>query len=116
MMLQDLELLEKVWGTVHEWQQLYTGWKDGKFRDLKVEEMEESAGRVGKALMKLGRDIKHWPVWAWIKVSCRSVDMISDHAELCGSGKECCPGTWQRADVQHITQTGGSQLCRQVSV
>ena len=67
-MLQDLELLEKVWGTVNEWQQLYTGWKDGKFRELKVEEMEESAGRVGKTLMKLGRDIKHWPVWAWIKV------------------------------------------------
>ena len=74
-MLQDLELLEKVWGTVNEWQQLYTGWKDGKFRDLKVEEMEESAGRVGKTLMKLGRDIKPWPVWAWIKVgiTCQQV-------------------------------------------
>ena len=66
--MQDVDLLEKVWGTVVEWQQLYNGWKDGRFGDLKVEEMEEAAGRVAKALQRLGREIKHWPVWTWIKV------------------------------------------------
>ena len=66
--VQDIELLEKVWGTVAEWHQLYNGWKDGRFGDLKVEEMEEAAGRVAKALQRLGREIKHWPAWAWIKV------------------------------------------------
>ena len=66
--MQDIELLEKVWGTVAEWHQLYSGWKDGSFGDLKVEEMEEAAGRVAKALQRLGREIKHWPAWAWIKV------------------------------------------------
>ena len=57
-----------MWGTVAEWHQLYNGWKDGRFGDLKVEEMEEAAGRVAKALQRLGREIKHWPAWAWIKV------------------------------------------------
>lgn len=65
---QDVELLEKMWGTIAEWQQLYNGWKDGSFGDLKVEEMEEAAGRVAKSLQRLGRETKHWPAWAWIKV------------------------------------------------
>ena len=60
--------MEKMWGTIAEWQQLYNGWKDGRFGDLKVEEMEEAAGRVAKSLQRLGREIKHWPAWAWIKV------------------------------------------------
>ena len=67
-MVQDVELLEKLWGTVMEWQQLYNGWKDGRFGDLKVEEMEEAAGRIAKSLQRLGREIKHWPAWTWIKV------------------------------------------------
>lgn len=58
-----------MWGTISEWQQLYIGWKDGRFGDLKVEEMEEAAGRVAKSLQRLGREIKHWPAWAWIKVT-----------------------------------------------
>ena len=57
-----------MWGTIAEWQQLYNGWKDGTFGDLKVEEMEEAAGRVAKSLQRLGREIKHWPAWAWIRV------------------------------------------------
>ncbi len=67
--MQDVDLLEKMWGTIAEWQQLYSGWKDGSFGDLKVEEMEEAAGRVAKSLQRLGREIKNWPAWAWIKVS-----------------------------------------------
>lgn len=30
-------------------------------------ELEESAARVGKTVQKLGRDIKHWPVWQQIR-------------------------------------------------
>jgi dynein heavy chain len=29
--------------------------------------MEEAAIRLGKNVTKMGRDIKHWPVWSWIK-------------------------------------------------
>ena len=67
--MQDVDLLEKLWGTVTEWQQLYNGWKDGRFGDLKVEEMEEAAGRIAKSLQRLGREVKHWPAWTWIKVN-----------------------------------------------
>lgn len=110
-MVQDVELLEKLWGTVTEWQQLYNGWKDGRFGDLKVEEMEEAAGRIAKSLQRLGREIKHWPAWTWIKVNpsscvlpeCRNI-FVSPmllhwsnnpalgatlvHQKLC---RQCCP-------------------------
>lgn len=29
--------------------------------------MEEAAARYNKLASKLGRDIKHWPVWGWLK-------------------------------------------------
>lgn len=44
-----------------------SGVQDGAFADIRVEEMEEAAVRIGKSVIKLGRDIKSWPVWAWIK-------------------------------------------------
>ncbi|KAK9823872.1 hypothetical protein WJX72_006072 [[Myrmecia] bisecta] len=64
---KDIELLEKVWSVVVEWQECYAGWKDGTFSSINVEEMEEAAQRIAKTLARLARDIKHWPVWAWIK-------------------------------------------------
>lgn len=36
LMDKELELLEKTWSVVAEWQKTYAGWKDGKFRDIKV--------------------------------------------------------------------------------
>lgn len=33
---KDIELLEKVWTVVREWEDSYNGWKDGKFRDIAV--------------------------------------------------------------------------------
>lgn len=85
--MQDVELLEKVWGTVTEWQQLYNGWKDGRFGDLKVEEMEEAAGRIAKSLQRLGREIKHWPVWAWIKVVPSSLPFSKPCCTLLGASQ-----------------------------
>lgn len=35
-MEKDLDLLEKIWAMVKEWQDLYSGWKDGAFTDIKV--------------------------------------------------------------------------------
>ena len=55
-----------MWGVVSDWQQQYSGWKDGRFKDLKVEEMDEAAARVGKTLTKLGRHINALHVWKWI--------------------------------------------------
>lgn len=33
---RDLDLLEKIWVVVDEWNASYSSWKDGKFRDIKV--------------------------------------------------------------------------------
>ncbi len=32
----QVELLDRCWGLVHEWEASYAGWKDGCFRDIKV--------------------------------------------------------------------------------
>ena len=64
---KDLDLLERIWTLVEEWQGLYSVWKDGAFVDIRVEEMEEAAVRIGKNVQKMGRDIKSWGVWVSIK-------------------------------------------------
>lgn len=44
--------------------------------------MEESAVKVSKTIVKLGRDIKHWPVWIQIKHTVdsfkRTMPLITD--------------------------------------
>jgi len=35
-MEKEIELLEAIWSAVAEWQGMYAGWKDGKFRQLQV--------------------------------------------------------------------------------
>ena len=64
---KELEQLDAMWTVAHEWQGSYNGWKDGLFRDLQVEEMETQAIGYAKRIVKLGRDIKHWGVWAHYK-------------------------------------------------
>lgn len=32
-----------------------------------VDDLEEVAGRINKALAKLGKECKAWPVWGWLK-------------------------------------------------
>lgn len=34
---------------------------------MQVQELEDAAARLGKNVGKMGRDIKHWEVWQWIK-------------------------------------------------
>ena len=64
---QDMDFLNQLWGIVGEWLTAYDGWKGGMFRDLQVEEMENSAITFGKRMIKLGREIKHWGTWVNVK-------------------------------------------------
>eukprot|EP00879_Flechtneria_rotunda_P019356 GHRR01020328.1.p1 GENE.GHRR01020328.1~~GHRR01020328.1.p1 ORF type:complete len:1679 (+),score=578.13 GHRR01020328.1:143-5179(+) len=64
---KELELLDKMWSLVAEWEGTYSGWKDGLFKDLKVVEMEETAARFSKQVTKLGRDVKNWLLWGWFR-------------------------------------------------
>ncbi|KAF5831208.1 dynein-1-beta heavy chain, flagellar inner arm I1 complex [Dunaliella salina] len=66
-MEKEIEQLDRVWSLIREWQTLYGTWKDGAFVDIEVEQMEEAAGRIGKAISKLGREVKTWPALTWIK-------------------------------------------------
>ena len=64
---QELDQLTRIWDIVKEWTDMYNTWKDGMFRDLNVEEMEEQAIRISKRIVKIGREIKSWGVWQNIK-------------------------------------------------
>ena len=60
---KDIELLEASWGLVKEWDEMWEGWKMGKFAELQVESMEEASGKFNKKLQKLGKEIKSWKTW-----------------------------------------------------
>ena len=64
---KDLDLLTTIWGIVKDWNSRYNTWKDGMFRDLEVENMEEEAIRINKRIVKIGREIKSWSIWKHIK-------------------------------------------------
>lgn len=46
---RDLELLEKIWNLIAEWETTYAAWKDGLFKDLKVC-TSASTSRAGLAI------------------------------------------------------------------
>ena len=66
---KELGLLEGVWALVAEWARMFDGWKDGKFRELQVQSMEEEAVRFNKKVAKIGREIRSWPVWQHIRAT-----------------------------------------------
>ena len=66
-MEKELGNLTNIWTLVKEWYEAYNSWKDGKFKDLEIEAMEETAGRFSKRVTKLGRELKNIPVWRSIK-------------------------------------------------
>lgn len=49
---------------------------------VQVQDLEDAAVRIGKSVSKLGRDIKHWEVWQWIRERIdtfkRTMPLISD--------------------------------------
>lgn len=78
----DLELLSALWEIAAEWSVAYDGWKEGQFRDLKVDEMEGSAVNFGKRIIKIGRDVKGWGTWVSIRDTIeafkRTMPLITD--------------------------------------
>ena len=54
---KDTQLLNDLWAICEEWIGVYDGLKDGKFKDLDVEVMENMAVGIGKKLQKIGREV-----------------------------------------------------------
>lgn len=79
---RDMELLTALWEIAAEWSVAYDGWKEGKFRDLKVDEMEAAAVNFGKRIIKIGRDVKGWGTWVSIRDTIeafkRTMPLITD--------------------------------------
>jgi len=64
---KDVDFLQQIWSVTIEWTGYWDSWKNGQFNDLDVEEMENVAGNYVKKVGKLGRDIKRWKVWEFMK-------------------------------------------------
>eukprot|EP00210_Caulerpa_lentillifera_P007994 g7633.t1 len=79
---KELEKLRTIWETCKQWEELYTSWKDGLFRELQVDSMEVAADTIGKSLIKQGREIGQWPIWNSIKKTVdgfrQTMPLISD--------------------------------------
>ena len=80
---EDLEEVKSLWRLVCEFNDMYEGWKDGKFDELDVELMESSAVAVNKKIIKIGRgSAKEWGAWISLKGTVdsfkRSMPLIID--------------------------------------
>jgi len=64
---KDIAALRNLWDVVGQWQKSYNAWKDTPFRMVVVASMEETATRLSKTVVKLGRELKSWPVWARLR-------------------------------------------------
>jgi dynein heavy chain len=64
---EELGLLEAIWGVAQGWDQKWTEWKQGKFRDLDCDFLEKEAAQVFKTVSKLGRSMKKWRCWQMMK-------------------------------------------------
>jgi len=51
----ELNVLEQIWGLTREWNEQWSKWKDNKFDDLVLENMELTSQQFNKAVGKLAR-------------------------------------------------------------
>eukprot|EP01107_Rhizomastix_libera_P003543 TRINITY_DN1618_c0_g1_i1.p1 TRINITY_DN1618_c0_g1~~TRINITY_DN1618_c0_g1_i1.p1 ORF type:complete len:3854 (-),score=1122.51 TRINITY_DN1618_c0_g1_i1:31-10566(-) len=65
--IKELEVLEKVWEMVDEWNAMWEQWRNIKFTELSIATMQEEAEKFQKKLVKVGRDSKQWQVWSSLK-------------------------------------------------
>ena len=63
----EIVLLEKIWGVADSFETNWAQWKDGLFRDLDTQAMEQTALGYKKTVVKLGREIKKWRTFGVIK-------------------------------------------------
>ena len=63
---RDLANLEHVWTVTRDWDEKWDSWKNGRFRELVVDDMESEALQFNKAVGKM-REIKGWGVWSALR-------------------------------------------------
>ena len=93
--------LSGVWNVIEEWITAYDGWKDGKFKDIDVEELENASQIVGKKIQKLGREVKHWSAWQGCCPRCYRL-------HLGGYREHSCPARLRRS--WHVRSKWGTHV------
>lgn len=70
----EMEMLRALWDLIKHWLSEYDVWSLGKFRDLRVEEMETTAQTINKNVVKLGKKVQgsdeggvEWGAWRSLK-------------------------------------------------
>lgn len=55
--------MTQMWGHVKDFNGDWEAWKAGKFKDLKLDDMDQAAGQYQKKVIKLKKKLERWPVW-----------------------------------------------------
>ncbi|KAL0220777.1 hypothetical protein RCL1_000631 [Eukaryota sp. TZLM3-RCL] len=78
----DLEFLNDIWNIQIEWDELWNSWKNAAFSNLNVDEMDSTLGQLQRKLYKLGKTIKQWGIWVFVKEKVddfkKALPMITD--------------------------------------
>lgn len=69
-MLQELLLLEKIWGLVHDWDLVYSKWSGTQFMKISIDEMTSTAQSYVASCQKLTKEARSWPVLLHLRVCC----------------------------------------------
>jgi len=98
-----IKLLQELWGMNGEWEDIWDGYKSGKFAELKTDTMEETAGKFTKKIMMKKKEAGSKPLWGEMKTAVdrfrATMPLISDL-----SNKDLRERHWQQLMDQVGTQ------------
>jgi dynein heavy chain len=64
---KEISQLTEIWEVKNEWNKQWDAWKDIRFYDLNIEEMEDVAVDYQEKYRKFDKDVKEWGVFAHLK-------------------------------------------------
>ncbi len=70
--MQELGLLGKIWGQVHDWDLVYSKWSGTQFMKISIDEMTATAQGYVASCQKLAKEARSWPVLLYLRVRCSS--------------------------------------------
>lgn len=64
---KEISLLTEIWQVKNDWDGQWENWKDIKFYDLNIEDMEDVAVDFGRKYNAFDRDVRDWGVYVFLK-------------------------------------------------
>jgi dynein heavy chain len=63
----EMEQLSEIWTIKEEWDQQWEQWKEIRFYDLKIDDMDNDVYDFQTKVEKLHKDVREWGVYAYLK-------------------------------------------------